>query len=247
MLTDRSFRHVVLYGANSDIGNSILGQLPLKADSRLTLIGRSAESNRPPVQGFRSSEYYQHDLRELTSYDGLQKFFNSLNDVDLIIFASGILPEENEDLTHNSVMNTISVNTLGACAVLSIATDYLLKEGGGHLLFLSTVAAKRPRLKNFTYGASKVGADFFARGLGHKYRRNAVFITVIRPGYVYTKMSSRFPPAPFSISADKAAQIATKAMLKNRKVVYAPRKLRVVMNLLILVPRRIFNRLDGNS
>jgi decaprenylphospho-beta-D-erythro-pentofuranosid-2-ulose 2-reductase len=243
MLADRSFRHVVLYGANSDIGNSILGQLPLKADSRLTLIGRSAESNRPPVQGFQASEYFQHDLRDLTSYDSLQKFFHSLNDIDLIIFASGILPDENEDLTYDSVINTVSVNTLGACAVLSIATDYLLNEGGGHLLFLSTVAAKRPRLKNFTYGASKAGADFFARGLGHKHRRNAVFVTVIRPGYVYTKMSSRFAPAPFSTSAEKVAVIAARAMLKRKKVVYAPRKLWLIMNLLALIPRRIFNQL----
>jgi decaprenylphospho-beta-D-erythro-pentofuranosid-2-ulose 2-reductase len=243
MLTDRYFRHVVLYGANSDIGNSILGQIPLKADSRLTLIGRSAENTRPPVQGFQSYEYFQHDLRDLTSYDNLQEFFHSLNDIDLIIFAGGILPDENEDLTCDSVINTISVNTLGTCAVLSVATEYLLKESGGHLLFLSTVAAKRPRLKNFTYGASKAGSDFFARGLAHKYRNNDVFITVIRPGYVYTKMSSRFPPAPFSTSADKVAVIALRAMLKRKKVVYAPRKLRLIMNLLTLVPRRIFNLL----
>jgi len=247
MLADRSFGHVVLYGANSDIGNSILGQLPLKADSRLTLIGRGAANSRPPIKGFQSHIYFQHDLRDLTGFEALQKFFESLNDVDLIIFASGTLPDENEDLSHDLVIKTFSVNTLGTCAVLSIATECLLKESGGHLLFLSTVAAKRPRLKNFTYGASKAGADFFARGLAHKYRHKAVFITVLRPGYVYTKMSSRFAPAPFSTSPERVAKIAVRAILKKRKVSYAPRILRVVMNLLILVPRRIFNNLDGNS
>jgi decaprenylphospho-beta-D-erythro-pentofuranosid-2-ulose 2-reductase len=243
MLKNSLFKHVVLYGANSDLGLSIIRQLPLSSESRLTLIGRHQKNLVANLPRVEAVEYYQHDLLNIPSYEDLRTYFNSLESVDLIIVASGTLPEENNDLDYSSVLHSVNVNTSGACAILSLSAECLLKNEGGRLLFISSVAGMRPRLRNFEYGAGKAGTDFFAMGLALKYRHKNLFVTVLRPGYVYTKMSAKFRPAPFAITSDQVGRIAVRAILAKKRIEYAPRKLAIIMNLAILTPRNLFNRL----
>jgi hypothetical protein len=56
-------------------------------------------------------------------------------------------------------------------------------------------------------------------------------------------MTANFNPAPFAISVEKSAQILTKGLLKEKRIIYAPRKLRIVMVIVKYLPNVIFNKL----
>jgi len=114
---------------------------------------------------------------------------------------------------------------------------------GGKILVCSSVASIRPRLRNFSYGASKSALDFYAIGLQSKLSKSKVKISILRPGYVFTKMTKNFKPAPFSITLEVLARISIDGLFKNKKVIYVPWKLKFIMNLLRIVPRFIFNKL----
>jgi decaprenylphospho-beta-D-erythro-pentofuranosid-2-ulose 2-reductase len=114
----------------------------------------------------------------------------------------------------------------------------------GQILLISSVAGIRPRRRNFVYGVSKFGVDFIAQGLQKGSLENNVFITILRPGFVHTKMTSGLPAAPFATSRDIVAKIASKGLLRKKRIVYAPRILVLVMFILRLLPERIFRILD---
>jgi decaprenylphospho-beta-D-erythro-pentofuranosid-2-ulose 2-reductase len=113
----------------------------------------------------------------------------------------------------------------------------------GRILVCSSVASIRPRIRNFTYGASKSALDFYTVGLQNKLKKSNVSVYLLRPGYVHTKMTMNFPPAPFAIGLDSVGKIVSSGLFKRKKIIYAPAKLRIIMNALRLVPRVIFNQL----
>jgi hypothetical protein len=51
-------------------------------------------------------------------------------------------------------------------------------------------------------------------------------------------------PAPFATEKSKVAKIATSALIKKRRIVYAPGILLLVMLVLKLLPERIFRVVD---
>jgi len=241
--SNRRFTNVLLYGAASDLGNAILAELPLEKGATLTLIGRATGVNPENYPKFNRVVYHQHDLANFESYEKLAGFIHSIGAVDLAIMASAVLPNEDEDLNFESVQSAMTINVSGTTSVLSILAKKLIATPNSHLLFISSVASVRPRLRNFTYGATKAAGDFYTLGLGFKYRNQKLFVTVLRPGYVYTKMSEKFLPAPFATTARQVAKIAVWGILHKKRIVYAPRILRLIMNCAQMVPRFVFDRL----
>ena len=58
------------------------------------------------------------------------------------------------------------------------------------------MAGERVRRANFVYGSTKAGLDAFYTGLTEALREFGVGVTVVRPGYVHTRMTEGRKPAP---------------------------------------------------
>jgi decaprenylphospho-beta-D-erythro-pentofuranosid-2-ulose 2-reductase len=161
----------------------------------------------------------------------------------LVILAAGYLPTENFELDLDSVEKTIKINALGAILLISGFLKLMNDGRKGQILILSSVACIRPRIRNFTYGASKSILDFYSIGVQNKFKTSNIKVSIGRPGFVFSKMTANFNPAPFAISVEKSAQILTKGLLKEKRIIYAPRKLRIVMVIVKYLPNVIFNKL----
>jgi decaprenylphospho-beta-D-erythro-pentofuranosid-2-ulose 2-reductase len=170
-----------------------------------------------------------------------------LNDIDLAIVAAGYLPPENMELDPALVRKSMMVNSVGVVTVLSALANRMHIQNRGHILHISTVAVIRPRLRNFNYGASKSSADFFAMGLSSKYRTTGLKVSVLRPGYVHTKMTNNFSPAPFATNTKLVARNAIQGVIKDRIVIYAPGFLRIFFLFLKILPNFIFKVIDQKS
>jgi decaprenylphospho-beta-D-erythro-pentofuranosid-2-ulose 2-reductase len=154
------------------------------------------------------------------------------------------LPPENEEFELRHVNKSMMINTVGVVNAIAVLGKRMRSQKHGHILHISTVAALRPRSRNFTYGASKSSADFFAKGILSKYRKTGLKVSILRPGYVYTKMSKNFKPAPFAITKEAVSLIVVKNLLRGAEVFYAPRKLRIVMKIFSYLPRLISDALS---
>ena len=234
---------VILLGCSSDIGLEILRQLKPAPGCQLFLLGRDPHAKLNISWPHGKVTRITCDLENSRSSNKALSRLRKIREFDLAIIAAGYLPKEFQDSNLLDVQKTLRINGEGVILFLSALAQELSHRNGGRILLLSSVAVIRPRVRNFTYGASKSAADFFAIGLASKYRSSNVKIKVIRPGFVFTKMTKNFQPAPFTIRTDEVSRIAIKTLNSKRRVAYAPRALKVVMNFLRILPRKFFDAL----
>jgi decaprenylphospho-beta-D-erythro-pentofuranosid-2-ulose 2-reductase len=72
-----------------------------------------------------------------------------------------------------------------------------------------------------------------------------VTVTVVRPGFVHTRMTEGRRPAPLSTTPEAVAAITVDAVRRHRELVWAPAPLRLLMSVLRHLPRSVFRRLPG--
>ncbi|MDQ3403346.1 MAG: SDR family NAD(P)-dependent oxidoreductase, partial [Actinomycetota bacterium] len=135
------------------------------------------------------------------------------------------------------------VNYTAPVSIGIALAERLRRQGHGSIVALSSVAGERVRRSNFVYGSTKAGFDGFYLGLGEALRPEGINVTVVRPGFVHTKMTEGLKPAPMATTADQVADVVLDAVRKRKDLVWAPAQWRVVMSVLRHIPRPIFRRL----
>lgn len=165
-------------------------------------------------------------------------------DVDVSVVAFGLLGDaEQAWQDHAKAVELAHVNYTAAVSVGVALADRLKHQGHGSVIALSSVAGERVRRSNFVYGSTKAGFDGFYLGLGEALAPSGVRVTVVRPGFVKTKMTEGMDEAPLAVTAEQVAEIAVAAARKGKDLVWAPAPFRLVMSALRHVPRPIFRKL----
>ena len=112
------------------------------------------------------------------------------------------------------------------------------------LLVISSVAAVRPRATNYLYGSTKAGLDAFGRGLSDDLEGTGVRVSVLRPGFVRSRMTEGMEEQPFTADPDEVAEAAVTGMLKDHRVIWAPAALQGVFGVMSVLPGPIWRRLS---
>lgn len=165
-------------------------------------------------------------------------------DIDVAIVAFGLLGDNEQAWTDvDTAVELAQVNYTAAVSVGVVLGEKLKAQGHGSLVAFSSVAGERARRSNFVYGSTKAGMDAFYSGLTEALRPSGVHVTVVRPGFVHTKMTEGLKPAPLATTPDAVAAVVVDAVRSRKELVWAPAPYRVVMSVLRHVPRVIFRRL----
>jgi decaprenylphospho-beta-D-erythro-pentofuranosid-2-ulose 2-reductase len=239
---------VLLLGGTSEIGlatvEAFAGDRPL----RVILAGRASTrldeaKARLTGKGCRV-ELVDFDAQALDTHSAAVDKAFAGGDVDVAIVAFGLLGDNEEAWTDAAkAVELAQVNYTAAVSVGVLLGERLKGQGHGSLVALSSVAGERARRSNFVYGSTKAGLDAFYTGLTEALRPSGVTVTVVRPGFVHTKMTSGLKPAPLSTTPEAVAEIIVHAVRTKTDLVWAPGPLRFVMSALRHVPRPIFRRL----
>ncbi|HEV2777931.1 MAG TPA: decaprenylphospho-beta-D-erythro-pentofuranosid-2-ulose 2-reductase [Actinophytocola sp.] len=184
------------------------------------------------------------EAKDVDSHPGvLDKIFAD-GDIDLTIVAFGVLGDaEAAWQSHDKAVELARVNYTGAVSVGVALAERLRRQGHGAIVALSSVAGERVRRANFVYGSTKAGMDGFYLGLGEALRPHGIRVTVVRPGFVHTRMTEGMPAAPLSTTPDRVADVIVDAVRKRKDLVWAPAPLRVLMSIFRHIPRAVFRRL----
>jgi decaprenylphospho-beta-D-erythro-pentofuranosid-2-ulose 2-reductase len=239
------FQRVLVLGGKSDLATTILPMLRLSDGAELVLLGRGLNvSSRAQSLNRYKTTIFNIDFNDLDAATSLIiKIFQG-GDVDLVIVAYAVLGEEENQLVSENFQKVLTTNFMSQAILLNLVNTKLLAQKHGQILCISSVAGLRPRKRNFVYGVSKFGIDFLAQGFQKRNLNSNVFITILRPGFIHSKMTTGLVPAPFATTLEKVALIAVDALSRRKRVAYAPRKLRYVMLVLKLLPERIFRIVD---
>ncbi|MGV0654754.1 SDR family oxidoreductase [Mycolicibacterium thermoresistibile] len=134
---------------------------------------------------------------DVTDHDRVPKVFGELADelggIDRVIVNAGLGKGAPLGSGRPAVNRaTIETNLLGALAQIEAAIEMFTSAGGGHLVLISSVLARRgvPGVKA-AYAASKAGVSSLGESLRAEYRSGPIRITVLEPGYIESEMTAR--------------------------------------------------------
>ena len=238
-------QRVLVLGGKSELALSILERIPLAEDAELLLFGRNlSDFEAPDFLDKIKVRRVEIDLSdfEASKVEVIKAF--TTGDIDLVICAYATLGDEELQLDSKLFASVLNTNFYSQSILLNEIYILLEKQMHGQILVISSVAGIRARRRNFVYGASKSGLDFIAQGLQKRSPEKNIYITILRPGFVHTKMTSGLTVAPFATNKRVVAKIAVDGLYKKKRIIYAPRKLKFVMFVIKLLPERIFRIID---
>jgi len=241
---------VLLLGGTSEIGLATVEAFAVDRPLRVVLAARPSQrldAARVRLEKLGCAvETLPFDARATDTHaDVVHKAFAG-GDVDVAIVAFGVLGDNEQAWTDvAAAVELAQVNYTAAVSVGVALGGRMREQGHGALVALSSVAGERARRSNFVYGSTKAGMDAFYSGLTEALRPHGVHVTVVRPGFVHTRMTEGMKPAPFSTTPDAVAAVVVDAVRSQRELVWAPAPLRFVMSALRHLPRAVFRRLPA--
>ncbi|MEN6308782.1 MAG: SDR family NAD(P)-dependent oxidoreductase [Anaerohalosphaeraceae bacterium] len=219
----------IIIGATSGIGRGLAEVL---ADNGyyVGITGRRMEL----LEQLRAArpDSYLAEFMDISKPEQARSIFNTMVEkmggVDLVVVNSGT-GKRNDELDWTIDQTIIAVNVSGCVAVANAAMHVFYKQGYGHLVGISSIAALRGSRYVPTYPASKAFLSTYLEGLRHKVRheKRAITITDILPGFVDTAMAQGdhvFWRAPVA----KAAQQIYQAICKKKNHAYITRRWRLI-------------------
>jgi len=239
---------LLLLGGTSEIGLAVAMRYAKRRPLRVVLAARPSARVDAAAERLRAAgatvSTVEFDALDTASHPAvLDKAFGD-GDIDVTVIAFGLLGDAEEVWQdHAKAVELAQVNYTAPVSVGVVLAAHLRRQGHGRVVALSSVAGERVRRSNFLYGSTKAGMDGFYLGLGEALRGDGISVTVVRPGFVHTKMTEGMKPAPLATTADAVAEVVVNAVHKRKELVWAPAPWRLVMSILRHVPRVIFRRL----
>jgi NADP-dependent 3-hydroxy acid dehydrogenase YdfG len=219
----------VITGASSGIGEATARALAARG-YRLALLARRADRVKALADELgNGSLAIQADV---TDRDSIVKAANrvkaELGGTDVLVNNAGIMllaPFTAEG--HDDHRRMIEANLLGAITVTEVFLDQL-RDGGGDLVNLSSVAGRTARPGNAVYAATKWGMNGWSESLRQELQPG-VRVMVIEPGAVATELTDHItdPHAKqaaeqmyrqLAITADDIAEIIAFAVTRPRRM-----------------------------
>lgn len=240
-MSDSTDRAIVV-GASSGIGAALARRLAAdgyevglcaRRRDRLTELG-----DELPTKAYvaRMDVTDTADARE-----GFAELADAMGSVDLVVLSAGV-GYENRELDPEQELNTVATNALGFTAVAVGAMELFERQGYGHLVGISSLAAHFASGATASYNASKAFVSTYCDGLRYRARGldAEVDVTTIEPGFVDTDLAGG---DLWLCSPETAADQILAAVSRGRRHAYVTRRWRLVAWLLALMPDAVRARL----
>ena len=138
-------------------------------------------------------------------------------------------------------------------SVISLTKIFLtemIKKNDGKIMIVSSVAAYAPPSKiQSLYGPVKTFMNRFSEALNLSYNKKNIYSTAVCPGYTVTNfhtasgVQNEMDSVPNFLkkSASRIAKEGVKGMLDNKKVVVPTKTWKIIVFLLKIVPKKVFD------
>ncbi len=237
-------KKAIIIGASSGIGRE-LSKVLSRNGYMMGLAGRRTELLESLQKEIQHNSLIKNiDVSKQDEAMGhLEDLIDVMGGVDLVVISSGI-GFINPELKWRDEKDTIDVNVSGFAAMAGVSFKHFLKQGSGHIVGISSVAALRGAGEAPAYNASKAFISNYLEGLRQKAAKagTSIAITDIQPGFVDTAMAKGeglFWVAP----PEKAASQIYSAIEGRKKRAYITRRWRLIAWLLKTIPDWIYNKL----
>jgi short-subunit dehydrogenase len=212
-----SGRTVLLTGATGGLGGAIARDMSA-AGAQLALTGRRVEVLEPLAAELGARVI----VADLCDRADLDRLVIEAGDVDILV-ANAALPGTGRllDLETDEIDRVLDVNLRAPIMLANALAPGMVSRGGGHIVFISSLAGKAATPGTSMYNATKFGLRGFALALRQELRRSSVGVSVISPGFIgeagmYADAGVKLPPGLGTVSPARVARSVRRAIERDR-------------------------------
>lgn len=243
METEKAVGCAIVVGASSGIGAELTRQLAQQG-WRVAAVARRGERLEELADRFPGRVLaVVHDVRDTDAVPDLfLKVTGELGGLDLIVYASGVMPEVGwHEYNFEKDRTMVEVNLLGAIAWLNQAAIRFEGTRGGSIIAIGSVAGDRGRAGQPVYNTTKAALATYMEALRNRLARCGVKVVTVKPGPTATEMTAHLH-VPGMMSAEQAA--AKILQLRNKTGEhYLKLTHRVAFAIIRRIPSFLFRRL----
>ncbi len=192
ILSGLSGKTAIVTGAGQGIGVAI-AQLFAGEGARVVVNARTRDHVNQVVEDIVNDGGIAHGITaDISKSAGVKSLVQGTVEqfgaIDILVHNAGIFPfnplEEMEDEDWSRVLDT---NLTSAFRLTKACTPHIKAQGGGRVLFTSSVTGPRTGVAGLThYGASKAGINGFMRSAAMELAPYGITVNGVEPGLVLT-------------------------------------------------------------
>lgn len=239
---------VAVIGATSTIARAAM-RLWAGRGADLRLVGRDtarldADAADLRVRGARSVDVLVRDIDGAEAVEDVTQWVFDAGAVDTVLVAFGTMPSQ-ESADGDLELAEVLLNANGTLTMLTAhaVALRLIEQDSGSLAVIGSVSGDRGRQSNYLYGAAKAMVATGVAGLQHRTAGTPVTVTLVKPGPTATPMTDHLRGGRVRMaSVETVGRDIVDGVESGRLTVYTPRKWRIIMTVIRLLPRPIFHR-----
>jgi len=237
---------LIVFGANSDIAIAISKKFA-SVGYNLLLASRNLKNTKKLASNLqiRYSVETKTIKFEAEKFNNHSKVIESLNiEPSVVVFAHGVMHDQKKsEQDFELIHDMVKVNYLSIVNLLELFLNKFSSHKQVSFVILGSVAGDRGKASNYIYGSTKSALETYIEGLWHRLYGTKMRLLLVKPGFVDTKMTEKFDlPKTLTCKPYEVAEQVYKAHLKNKDLIYVKRIWKIIMFLIRLMPKSIFNR-----
>jgi len=190
-------------GASRGIGRAIARAFAEQGD-RVALHHRGAAAHADVLAGLPGSGHVSAPA-DLADPDAVRRMVDraceALGGLDVLVNNAGVyiwhpIDEISYEQWQAAWQETLAANLTGAANVTWCAVQYMIRQGGGRIVNVSSRGAFRGEPRHPAYGASKAGLNSFGQSLARALAPHGIAVATVAPGYVATDMAAEYLSGP---------------------------------------------------
>ena len=235
---------IFIAGGTSGIGLAIAEKY-LEQGHEVAVCGRNKEKI-DKIKKVDKLKIYKFDTYDRKSFEiAVNDFSNGKLDI-MIASAGNYSNSRTRRLTQEEAVNMLKVNISGTINAFEIAREIMLKNKKGHIAAISSVAALLEYPGASVYSKSKRVVINICEAYREALSDFGIGVTAIIPGYIDTLKlrelnNNDVSKKPFIMSEEYTADIIIKSIEKNREKIIFPLKMKIVVSILSLLPKKILS------
>lgn len=231
-------KKVVITGGSSGIGKQFALDC-LKAGAKVIIIAEhreKLEKAKKELSSVSESIYAVHcDISDIEQVKIMvSKCIVFLGEPDILVNNAGFaIYKTFEESSLEEIIRLLNVNLLGHMLVTNSFLPHMIKNGGGNIVNIASVAGKINITPNAVYCGAKHGIVGWSAAIKCELKRFGINVNVILPGRCETaffdhetfQKRSHRKETEDTVSVEKISQTIMKAILKNKFMTFVPKKL----------------------
>lgn len=144
----------------------------------------------------RGHKKFKYDISNIESQKELiGSFVSEYGAIDILVNNAGIiLKHEIDDISFESWQiswkQIFDTNLFAPANLCFLASEYMIRQGGGRIVNVSSRGAFRGEPDMPAYGASKAALNSMTQSIAKKLAKYNIFVSAVAPGFVDTDMST---------------------------------------------------------